>query len=277
MIETARFSLNRIACPKLSLDGFFGLAKELGLRQVELRNDLADPRVTDGLPPEKARELAAKHGVEVITINALQKFNLSAVRSRVLGDLDGLVSAAKGLGCKAIVLCPNNDTQDQRPAEQKYAETVEALAALRPYFEKSGLFGLVEPLGFTECSLRSARTAMRAIDESGGTHYRLVHDTFHHHLGTDGPDILGDKAYAARIGLIHASGVEAEVPKATYRDPHRILVTAKDKLKSREQIHQLTASGYKGPVSFEPFAAEVQALDRAAVVQALRQSLSYLQ
>src|SRR5271157_3105939 len=78
MIERKRFALNRIACPSLSLEDFFKFTADLGLAKVEIRNDLPGGAVIDGMPPAKAAELAQRHGIGVLSINALQKFNLKS-------------------------------------------------------------------------------------------------------------------------------------------------------------------------------------------------------
>lgn len=44
------------------------------------------------------------------------------------------------------------------------------------------------------------------------------------------------------------------------RDGHGFLVDAKDRLGNVEQIAELRAAGYAGPISYEPFAASVPAL-----------------
>jgi len=274
MIESQRFALNRITCPGLSIPELFALARELDMGSVELRNDLGDGRVCDELTPHEVRDAAAEAGVGIFSINALQKFNLAAVHERVLDELDELAALARELGCASIVLCPNNDTEDHRPAGQMYEETVAALLAMRPIFEQHSLIGLVEPLGFAECSLRSAREALRAVDAAGGDCFKLVHDTFHFHLGPDDADLLDDDAYMTRVGLIHLSGVDADVPVEQMRDPHRVLVSEEDRLHSRGQVHRLCLAGYAGPISLEPFAVEVQALERGALKQALAASIN---
>lgn len=276
MIDRKRFALNRIACPKLSLDQFFALAKRAGIGQVELRNDLGSGSVTDGLPPKQVSDLAAKHGVRIATINALQKFNLEAVRPRALDELKQLIDVAIQLKCPAIVLCPNNDTADQRPPAQMFGETASALRDFQALFEDNDMIGMVEPLGFAESSLRSGADAMRVIAESNSAAYRIVHDTFHHALGTDTQDLLRFSDYAHRVGLIHVSGVESDEPFSVYRDPHRVLLSADDNLRSREQIQALTNAGCRAPISFEPFAPEVQALDADALVAALEKSIAFL-
>ena len=101
MIDIRRFALNRIICPALSLEEFFRLAADLGLSKVELRNDLPGGRIADDREPAQAAALAEKHGVRIITINALQKFNLAAVSARVAEELEEMLDTAAALRCWA--------------------------------------------------------------------------------------------------------------------------------------------------------------------------------
>jgi 2-keto-myo-inositol isomerase len=276
MIERKRLALNRITCPGLSIPELLELALELEVNKIELRNDLGDGRVTDGLTPLQVKEATDVRGIEIIAINALQSFNLGALREQTLQQLEQLIETARSVGCPAIVMCPNNALEDVRPAAQKYQETVEALEATRPLFERNDMVGLVQPLGFVECSLRSGREALRAVDAVGGDCFKLVHDTFHHHLGPDGPGLLDEAAYAATVGLVHLSGVEADIPREELRDPHRVLPGEGDRLGSRDQIERLIAAGFDGPVSLVPFAAEVHALERDALNCVLEESIDTL-
>ena len=208
MIAAQRFALNRIACPALGLEGFFSLAREIGLTRVELRNDLPGGRVTDSLSPSEAAALAARHGIEVITINAVQKFNVKALAGQVASELKRLLDVASALHCPAVVLCPNNDPADRRDVESRRAETVEALASLGPLFSEAGILGYVEPLGFAESSLSSVVVAADAVRRSGQSCYRVLFDTFHHYLGPDTAAVIGAGYDVRNTGLIHASGVE---------------------------------------------------------------------
>jgi 2-keto-myo-inositol isomerase len=276
MIERRRFALNRITCPSLGLEDFFRLATELGLSKVELRNDLPGGKVTDGLSASKAAALAQAHGVRVITINALQKFNLGAAKQKAADELERLLDLAAELHCPAIVLCPNNDTADTRDARTKVAETVDALKAFGSSFTKRGLLGYLEPLGFHESSLASIVVAVEAIRSSGLSCYRVVYDTFHHYLGPDTENDIGPHYEISKTGLIHVSGVETGIPKENYRDEHRVLPGPKDKTFCKEQISHHDKLGYTGDISFEPFSAEVQHLGREELKAALRASISYL-
>jgi 2-keto-myo-inositol isomerase len=276
MIDIRRFALNRIVCPTLSLEEFFRLAADLGLSKVELRNDLPGGRITDDMKPAQAAALAEKHGVKVITINALQKFNLASVKARVSAELEDLLDTATALRCPAVVLCPNNETTDTRDAVTRLAETAAALSAFGPSFTRRGILGYVEPLGFAECSLPSIKAAVTAIRQSGQPCFRTVYDTFHHYLGPDTEDDIGTSYDVAHTGLIHASGVESPVAKEKYRDEHRVLPGPSDRTACREQIRRHVRLGYAGDIALEPFAAEVQKLPKEKLAEALRASLQYL-
>ena len=246
MINLARVALNRIICPELGLEDFFKLAVDVGLRKVELRNDLPGKGIIDGLEPAQARQLAEQHGIEIITINALQHFNLGSQLPRLLEELQQLIELARSIRCPAVVLCPNNDTGDHRKYDQIRKETIENLKCFAPFFEQSGLIGLLEPLGFPESSLGSLITAMDMIRETDCNQYKIVHDTFHHYLGPDSSSNLRNDYDISYTGLVHVSGVETEKPKEQYRDEHRVLVGPNDRLNSREQLQLLQRRGYSG-------------------------------
>ena len=276
MVKKDRISLNRIVYPGVGIEEFFSMTRELGLRKVELRNDLPGGKIIDGLAPDEAGKLARKLGIEILTINALQKFNLPSNREHAGEELQGLIELARSIGCPALVLCPNNDPADRRSPEEALRDTVAALQAFRPQFEKAKVLGYVEPLGFPESSLRSALAAVQAIKEVGSRSYRIVYDTFHHFLGPDEAADIVQRLDVSLVGLVHASGVEANLDKKDMKDAHRVLVTSADRMGNVEQISRLVARGYTGNVSLEPFSAEVQRLDRQAFLQAVRQCIDLL-
>jgi len=276
MIEMRRFALNRITCPSLGLEDFFRLAVELGLSKVELRNDLPGGQVVDGLAPSKAAGMARAAGVSIITINALQKFNLKSARAKATDELRRMLDLAREISCPAIIMCPNNDTADARDAKTKVAETVDALKAFAPLFIETGVLGFVEPLGFHESSLASIIVAAETIRSSGQPCYRAVYDTFHHYLGPDTENDIGPHYQVSSTGLIHVSGVEAGIPKEKYRDEQRVLPGPKDHTFCREQVAHHDRLGYTGDISFEPFASEVQRMGRGDLGKALKQSIEYL-
>ena len=276
MINRSRISLNRIIYSKLKLEDFFKFTKDLDLNKIELRNDLPGEKIIDGYTPEQLKALSKKYGVEILTINALQKFNLGAILPKTMEALKKLINLSLSIGCKAIVLCPNNDVSDKRSSEEIFKETVKALKSFGPLFQDSGMQGYLEPLGFEECSLRSIVIAMKTIQESSYSVYKIVHDTFHHHIGPDTFDTIKNDYDISYTGLVHISGVECNIPVKEYRDNHRVLVSGQDKLQSKEQIALLLKLGYAGNISFEPFSQKVQEMEIEKIKSVIDHSIEYI-
>jgi 2-keto-myo-inositol isomerase len=201
--------------------------------------------------------------VSLISINALQRFN-EWTPAREAEAIE-LADYAKAAGAAALVLVPVNDGSGQADGErQKNLRT--ALRALRPILRDRGVLGLVEPLGFTICSLRSKQEAVDAVTDIDGIGaFKLVHDTFHHHLAGE----------PALTGLVHISGVaDRNLPIDDMRDAHRGLVDEDDRLDNIGQIRALLSAGYAGPLSFEPFSPAVHALENP--VRALADSIAFI-
>ena len=277
MISKSKIGLNRILFPTASLEEFFKLSSHMGLHKVELRNDLPGAGIIEPYSPEQVKGLSQKYNIKIITINALQKFNLGIVFPEVLEELKELIRLSVAIDCEAIVLVPNNDANDKRDSDVMMKENLAALKAFGPLFEDNGIWGYVEPLGFEECSLRSKVGALKAIKESGCKKYKIVHDTFHHYLGPDTDDTLKKNDYdISYTGLVHVSGVESNISPNQFKDDHRILITDKDNLKNLEQLELLMKQGYKGNISFEPFAKEVQLMEPEALTAAINQSIDFL-
>ena len=263
-----RFALNHMVAPRLNVDAFFALAKGLGLSAVEIRNDLDGVAIADGTKATTIRAAAEKHGVRIVSINALQRFNdWTADRAT---EAAALADYAQACGAEALVMCPVNDWRF-RPGEQARLDGLRrALGELQPILAARKITGLVEPLGFAESSLRLKREAIDAIDDvGGGKTFRVVHDTFHHAIAGE------EKIFAERTGLVHVSGVESEdLPFSSMRDAHRVLVGPADRLNNVGQVRALIDAGYAGDLSFEPFADSVHRSEN--IRPALQDSMTYL-
>lgn len=239
-----QFALNHIAVPNTPLPDFFAMARDLGMTRVEIRNDLPD--ILGQWSPEDVRAQAEQAGVTIISVNALYPFN---VWTDDLGArAQAMARYAAACGAQSLVLCPLNDGR-----RISFDELVGALQRMRPILDRHGLTGLVEPLGFPVSSLRSKVEAIRAIEAAGGeATYRLVHDTFHHHLAGE------TQIFPEWTGLVHISGVvDPDLAVDDMLDGHRVLVDGADRLDNTGQISALIRAGYDGPFSFEPFAPEI--------------------
>lgn len=266
--STPAFALNHIAAPSLRPDAFFALCRAVGAGAAEIRNDLAGNAIIDGTPAADIAAQAREAGVTLISINALQRFNEWTPAREA--EAIALADYASEAGAAALVLVPVNDGTGQADGERQ-RNLAAALRALKPILADRGIRGLVEPLGFSICSLRSKREAAEAIAEVEGEGvFGLVHDTFHHHLAGEA------ELFPELTRLVHISGVsDASVVVEDMRDPHRVLVDAADRLDNLGQIRALRQAGYAGTLSFEPFSPAVQTL--ADPAKALAESIAFIE
>ncbi|MCC0029323.1 MAG: TIM barrel protein [Brucellaceae bacterium] len=266
------FALNHMAAPRLDCRAFIDLAASLGCAGVELRNDLADKRLTeraffDGEPPEVIGAHARGCGLRLLGLSEAYGFNdwSDAMRAKV----QMLIDQATASGAESISLIPSNDGAAMADTE-RLGKLRAALGEILPMLEKASMTALIEPLGFTTSSLRLKSEAIEAIDAvGGGARYKLVHDTFHHHLAGE------TQFFPDRTGIVHISGVtDPALDVGDMQDGHRILVDAHDRLGNVAQIRELLDAGYEGAFSYEPFSPSVHALDDPEA--ALRASMDFI-
>lgn len=268
-IDPTRFCINRKIAPNLSIEAFFKLVQRLGLNKVELRNDMPSGKVTDNLSHEQVNALAQQYNMEIVTINALYPFN--RMDDALLAQAEALLKEAQAIGAGALVLCPLNDGQPI--AAEK---TIAALQKLAPLFEKYGVKGLVEPLGFPQSSLRSA-VQTQALIRDAQVPFNVLIDTFHHHLYEQAEQEFAVGIDINRIGLVHLSGVEDPRPTAELTDEERIMLSSGDLLNSVTQVQRLEQMGYRGVYAFEPFSSDLANWREADIEREIRQSIELLQ
>ena len=268
-IDPTRFCINRKIAPGLSLEAFFQLVQRLGLSKVELRNDMPSGKVTDDLSHAQLRALTEKYDIEIVTINALYPFNRAD--EELLAKAEALLAEAQGIGAKALVMCPLNEGVAISPEQ-----TLEAMQKLAPRFAHYGIQGLVEPLGFPVSSLRSAVQAQRLIRDAQ-VPFKLVLDTFHHHLYENAEQAFQAEIDINQIGLVHLSGVEDTRPTAELTDEERIMLSDSDVLNSVAQVKRLEMLGYKGTYAFEPFSSELNNWTPTEIERQIRHSIALLQ
>ncbi len=260
------FALNHMTLARASYRDLLETAAGLGCVGVEVRNDLPGP-LFDGLPPEEAGAMARDKGLRILALAEVKCFNdWSEAKAE---EARALIAVAKAAGAEAVSLIPRNDGRGLGNGERQ-ANLRLALRELKPMLEEAGLTGLVEPLGFTACALRSKAEAVEVVEALGAASvFRLVHDTFHHHLAGGGP------LFPEYTGIVHVSGVvDQTLSTAEMADGHRILVDGRDRLGNVAQIEALAEAGWNGPISFEAFAAEVHALADPAA--ALAESIAFI-
>ncbi|HBV89534.1 MAG TPA: inosose isomerase [Pantoea sp.] len=267
-IPNARFCVNRKIAPSLSIPQFFKLVSQLGIHNVELRNDMPSGRVTDDLSGDEVKALAHESGIRIVTINALYPFN--QLNEEVLQRARQLLSDAQAVGAESLVLCPLNDGTPISAADSE-----SALKTLAPLFAEAGIQGLVEPLGFPQSSLRSATQAQTLIREAA-VPFRLLIDTFHHHLFEEAEQTFEQEIDIQQIGLVHLSGVTDPRPVSELTDEERIMLSADDRLRSKQQVERLEKMGYTGLYAFEPFSSVMNSWQEADITREIRNSIQLL-
>ena len=246
------FALNHMTVARLGFVQMIDLARDLGCIGIEARNDLSQP-LFDGLDPVTAGQMICDRGLRLLALAEVKRFNdwsgAKAAAARAL------IQTAVACGAEAVSLIPRNDGLALGNGERQ-AHLRVALKALKPLLEDADMVGLVEPLGFPVCALRYKSEAVEAIESLGAAgRFRLVHDTFHHHLAHSGP------LFPDHTGMIHISGVADPEPGLDQMvDAHRALVDGDDRLDNLGQIAALQAAGCTAPLSFEAFAPETLAL-----------------
>jgi len=260
-------ALNHMATPNLSWSDFLDVAKDLGCVGVEFRNDLPGC-LFDGAAPEDVGATASAAGLRILALAEVKAFDDWSDAKRE--EAAALMKIAKACGAEMVSLIARNDgrglTDDERQSNLNAS-----LRELRPLLDKYDLVGLIEPLGFETCALRDKQEAIDAIEALGAAgRFKIVHDTFHHALAGGGP------VFPAHTGVVHISGVvDRALNLAQMRDEHRVLVDENDRIENIRQLEQLLSAGYAGPVSFEPFAAQVHNL--ADPRKAIERSFYYVE
>jgi 2-keto-myo-inositol isomerase len=247
------FALNHMSVPGLRYDQVLQLAGSLDCVGVEFRNDLPGPLFA-GDAPQAVNAALRDAGLRCLALAEVKSFNDWSDQKRA--EAATLIATAAACGAEAVALIPRNDGKGMGNGERQ-ANLRVALRELAPMLADAGLIGLVEPLGFEICALRYKSEAVDAIEALGhADRFKLVHDTFHHHLAGGGP------LFPAHTGIVHISGVvDPALATSEMRDEHRVLVDVRDRLGNLDQIEALREAGYRGPISVEAFAPEVHALD----------------
>ncbi len=273
MSKTPAFALNHITAPRLNSRDFVDLAAGLGCAGVELRNDLADKRLSDraffdGENPKDIGAYARSKGIRLLGLSEVYAFNrwTDQIREKAAR----LISEAEASGAESISLIPSNDGRTE-PDDARLDGFRDALSRILTMLEGTKLIALVEPLGFTTSSLRRKAEAISVIESVGGaSRCRLVHDTFHHHLAGE------SEFFPEWTGIVHVSGVvDPRLTPEEMRDEHRILVNGQDRLGNVAQISRLRALGYDGAFSYECFAPSVHR--DPALETGLAESLKFIQ
>lgn len=237
---------------QLSFDEYVKLCISLNVDAIELRNDLPSINLYDRSNHNYIRESCSQHSIKILTINALYPFDVwNSDREK---QAVTLFEIAEDIGAQAVVCCPYNEKNDVRTPSERKKDLYNALTQLKKLCTNTGVDAFIEPLGFPQSALRRKKDAVEAINAVEGRDvFKLVHDTFHHHLAQE------KEFFVDYTGIVHVSGVvDSSLALDQMLDAHRVLVDRDDQLGNIDQLRHFKAAQYKGYVSYEPFAESVQ-------------------
>ena len=245
------FAVNHMTMANASYEELLNVASDLSCVGVEIRTDLPGP-LFGGSSAEAAAVSAQEKDLRILALSEVKAFNdLSADK---LEQAESLMKIACACGAEAISLIPRNDGKCTEKTVRK-THLQQALLALEPLLQSYNLIGMVEPLGFEKSSLRYKSELVDMIESINAREsFKLVHDTFHHHLAGE------DAFFPAHTGIVHVSGVvDSNLAASQMQDAHRVLVDESDCLDNVGQIRALLKGGYTGPFSYEAFSPDVHA------------------
>ena len=231
-----RFALNHITTPRLSVEDFFASARKLGITEVEVRNDLPDVvgTVAPGAGQGRGREGGRRDHLDQ---RALSVQRLVGRPAGAGGGARRLRQGRRREGARHVPAQRRHARVARRPrggAEGDGADPARARAD-RPR-RAARLPDLVDAHQEAGRRRRSTRRAARDV-------YRLVHDTFHHHLAGE------TEFFPERTGIVHISGVvDPDVAVDEMLDPHRVLVDDADRLENVPQIRRARRPRLRRPV-----------------------------
>ena len=104
-MKNLSFALNQIMLPEASFTDFIYFAKKLDIHAIEIRNDIKTNLIKEN-EPIKVREESEKNSIKILSINALQKFNIW--NSDRKEELINLCEYAEKANISSIVLVPQN-------------------------------------------------------------------------------------------------------------------------------------------------------------------------
>ena len=242
-MKSISLSLNQILFPDSPFDDFLSFSKKLNIQAIEIRNDIKTNLIEQN-DPIKIKNLCEQNSINILSINALQKFNIWNKDRE--SELISLCKYADKANINAIVLVPLNDGSINSQKQQ--IQLLEnSLFNIIEILNDFNVIGLVEPLGFKQSSLRFKSLTVNIINNLQSDKLKIVHDTFHHTL-------CGENEFFPNItGLIHFSGLSKIYKNFELNDNHRSIVDSNDILGSLNQIKTFLKFDYKGFFSFEPF------------------------
>ena len=200
----------------------------------------------------------AQGGVTPVCVNSIESVSFNGKRgARVLREASEYLfycCRAIGCGCVEVIGSFKAPTQDEAEIE---AETVEALTRLSDAAQPYGIRLALEYMGVAGSSVQTFAQALTIVRGVGRKNVGLLVDTWHHFASGSRASELLD-ARGGEVFMAHISDCPACAPgQATRADS---FLPGDGDAPLAELLRNLSAIGYRGPLSAEVFAPSIRAL-----------------
>jgi 2-keto-myo-inositol isomerase len=251
---TRKFGLNGATTGPRDLRTDIQAAREAGYQAVELRDAKIQAYLNGGRSLYALRTELADAGLEVASVNALERSTLATggARQAVLRRCRQLSEWAAALDCPYVVAVPSPlaDTREPNRIPEVTADALREMASVaKPYGVRIGF----EFLGFAACSVNTLAKARQIVDAVRDPSVGLVIDAFHFYAGWSTWGML-DGLKGEQIFMVHLDDAEKR-PRDTLTDEHRLL-PGEGAIPLKDLVRQLDRLGYRGIYSIELFRPE---------------------
>lgn len=249
-----RFGLNGATTGPADLLTDIRAAQEAGYQGVEIRDSKLQPYLELDGSLYTLRKQLAESGLEVISLNALERSTLAsgAARAEMQRRCRTLCEWAAGLDCPYVLAVPSF-RPDAAPGTDVRTATIASLKDMGEIGYRYGVRIGFEFLGFADCSVNTLAFAREIVESLNHPSVGLVLDAFHFHVGGSTWGML-DGLDPERLFVVHLDDAE-DRPPHSLTDAHRVL-PGDGVIPLRDLVRRLETLGYEGAYSIELFRPE---------------------
>jgi len=243
-----------------------------GFRYMEVRKLALLRALREGHTLDEIAGALREYGVSVPCVNAVESITFHTSRSlRLMKEAaEYLFYCSRQLGCDCIEVIASfrAPTDDENAINDETAKMLTELSDLaRPF----GLRLALEYMGLPDSSVKTLRQSLDIVDRVGREDVGILLDTWHHYAYGSAPeDVL--LAKKGQIGFVHVSDCPARAPGTALRSESYL--PGVGVVPITEILRNVRAVGYDGVVSAEVFDAAVQAMEPAACLGAIRETMT---
>ena len=234
------------------------------IKSMEVSKNSLIAYLRDGGTLETLGETFRRSGVAPVCVNSIESISFNTKRGmRVLREMsEFLFYCCRCLNCQCVEVIGSFKvpTKDEAQIEE---ETVQALRLLSDAAKPYGIRLALEYMGVADSSVFRFAQALSIVRKTGRENVGLLVDTWHHYASGSAPEELLEAA-EEEIYMVHISDCPACRPGEAIRT--NSLLPGQGDAPLQAMLENLSAIGYRGPVSAEVFAPSIRGLEPAEYI-----------